>query len=212
MKLTFSLIETDAQITKDILNALLPDVQKMMSDAVKYLREQLPPLVQNAIIIQPEYQSLSNGSLRYELGVPDINERIMKIFSIWLANMQIKYEAPKISGSQIKSKLNISMIKTDFSDILSSDVAEIVDANTGSIVSWLRWLLLDGTVTLVEDHTIIIGKNARSRTGQAIMRQSDGKSWHVPNEFAGTESNNWITRAIDSIADEIDKVLERALS
>ena len=40
------------------------------------------------------------------------------------------------------------------------------------------------------------------------MVKSDGKRWGVPPEFAGTAGNNFVTRAIDSIEDDIINLFE----
>jgi hypothetical protein len=39
------------------------------------------------------------------------------------------------------------------------------------------------------------------------MKKSAGSSWSVPSEFAGTEDNNFITRAVLSAAPKIEQIL-----
>ena len=46
-----------------------------------------------------------------------------------------------------------------------------------------------------------------SRTGQAIMIPTKSGSWRVPASYIGTIENNWITRALSSIEDDIPNVL-----
>jgi hypothetical protein len=59
---------------------------------------------------------------------------------------------------------------------------------------------------LVKNFTVKIGPNKFSRTGMALMIDSN-KNWKVPSEFAGSPSNNWATRALDKIEDKIkDKI------
>ena len=120
----------------------------------------------------------------------------------------IVYDVPKINGNTITSKFSISMIKADYSDVLGSDYAQMTDSVRGYSLPWLQWLLLDGTKILINNHQVVIGPNSRSRTSMAIMRPGSG--WSVPNEFAGTQSNNWLTRAIDSSSDSINNLLKRA--
>ena len=43
------------------------------------------------------------------------------------------------------------------------------------------------------------------------MVQGKGKKWRVPPEFSGTPRNNFVTRALDSIEDDIVKLMERKL-
>ena len=84
----------------------------------------------------------------------------------------------------------------------------MIDSLRGYSLPWLQWLLLDGTKVLIDSHQVVIGPNLRSRTSMAIMRPGSG--WSVPNEFAGTQNNNWLTRAIDSSSDSINNLLKRA--
>jgi hypothetical protein len=41
----------------------------------------------------------------------------------------------------------------------------------------------------------------------AIMIPSSS-SWRVPPQFAGTENDNWTTRAINSVEDSVYKIIQ----
>ena len=103
------------------------------------------------------------------------------------------------------------MIRSDFSDVLSSDSGFVIDALRGYQLPWLEWLLLEGNKAIISKQEVIIGPNKFSRTGLAIMRPSN-KSWRVPSEFAGTIKDNWITRAIDNSESQINELLDKAFS
>lgn len=211
MKISLNLIETDSEINKAILNSLLPQTTNYMDKVISYIKNNLSSIIIENILSQPEYESLENGVLKAELGIPDASIRVNELINIWVNNIQIDYNSPKIVNNQIKSKFSIKMIRANFKDVLGTTNAEVVDYNTGSIVPWLRWLLLDGTSILVDNYEVVLGPNYRSRTGLAIMRKGDNKSWSMPSEFAGTIDNNWITRAIKQSAPQIDRLLKRAL-
>lgn len=209
--ISIKLIENNQQIQTAILNAMLPQIDTYMDKVANYIKINLPTLINEAIAEQPEYISLISGSLRLELGVPDAEQRVQQLISIWINNIQTLYNKPRIIAGKIKSNITIKAIRSDFSDVLGLDIAEITDYNTGSVIPWLEWLLLEGTTTLVKDHEVVFGPSDRSRTGYAIMLESAG-NWQVPSEYAGTKGDNWITRAINSYQDKINDLLKKALS
>ena len=208
MKISFTLLENSSEIYKKILDALLPDVLSYMQNATSLVKKELPQIIMGAILASPEYSSIVGGKLRFDFGLVDGSSKIDGLLQIWTNNIMIIYDTPKINGNAITSKFSISMIKADYSDVLGSDYAQMIDSERGYSLPWLQWLLLDGTKILVDNHQVVIGPNPRSRTSMAIMRPGSG--WSVPNEFAGTQSDNWLTKAIDSSSDSINNLLKRA--
>lgn len=211
MKLGIKILESEKEIQKSILSALLPDCIKLMRNVITNLKNTVPYVVAEGIYNSPEYQSLIGGSLRLEFGIPNANSKIAELIDFWINNMQFTYNPPVISGSKIKSSFSIEMIKADFSDVLGADAAQVIDLSRGYSLPWLEWLVLDGSKIIVPKYDVVIGPNPRSRTGLALMRESTN-NWRVPPEYAGTISDNWITRAIDSVSTDIMDTLEGALS
>lgn len=210
MKIGIKILENNSQIQKSILLALLPECKTYMKSVMEQLKLTIPNIIVDSIYNAPEYQSLVSGKLRLELGIPDANAKIAELIQIWLDNIQFTYNQPVISGAKIKSSFSINMIKVDFSDVLGTEAAYVRDNIRGYSLPWLEWLLLDGSKVIVPGYSVVIGPNIRSRTGLALMRLTNG-NWRVPSEFAGTIGDNWITRAIDSVAAEIDSALEGSL-
>lgn len=210
MKISFSILEQASHIEQKILKALQTEIQKAFN--VKKIISEIQNLVISSIQLSPEYQSMTGGILQGELGIPDPVNRLSTLLNLWLTNTKISFSTPVVTGSQIKGHLTIEMIKADLSDVNGSDIAFIVDSNTGKSVYWLEWLTLAGDKTIIKNYDIVIGSNRRSRTGFAIMRQAAGGKWKVPSEFAGTINDNWITRSIDLIADDIQDILKKAFN
>lgn len=211
MQLSIKILENSNQITQDILQALLPQVVSFMDNGIQKVKNNLSNLIKNAIINTPEYSSLLNGKLMYEFGIPDSSSKLASLIEIWSTNIQYSYTKPKITGNQIKSHFSAGCIRIDFADVLYTDYALVIDSRRGYSLPWLEWLLLDGTKTIVSRHEVVIGSNQFSRTGNALMRSSQ-KSWKVPSEFAGTSRDNWITRAIDTVSNQIEDLLQRSFS
>jgi hypothetical protein len=210
MNLSLKILETNQIIQKEILQALLPQVDIYMTRIMGNLKEKLPPIVSKAITNRPEYMSLVSGRLRLELGIPDASTKVSQLIQIWISNIQYTYKKPQISGGAIKSSFSASLIKNDFSDVTNTEAGSVQDNIRGYSLPWLEWLLLDGNRTIVPNQSVVIGPNNSSRTGMAIMRESPG-GWKVPAEFTGTINDNWITRAIEDAAPDINNLLNRIM-
>lgn len=211
MKFSLKILESESQIKKMIVQALLPSCEEFMDQVLQNIQRELPNIVSSAILNRPEYISLVSGTLRLELGIPDANSKVASIINTWMSNIVYEFKKPTFSGNKIKSSISAKLIKADFADILGLPEATVVDMARGYSLPWFEWLLLDGSKTIIPNHNVVFGPNSRSRTGGAIMRVSS-TSWKVPSEFAGTISDNWITRSIDDAESAIQDLLTRTLS
>lgn len=212
MQISLKILETNNEIAVQIAKSLIPDIKNYMDNAMKNIKNNLPAIIYKAVINSPEYVSITQGQLKYEFGIPDGASKINGLLEIWSNSIYTTYVPPSITTSgSIKTSFDISMVKADFSNVLGTDYANVYDQKRGYSLPWLKWLLLEGSVPIVKNHQVVIGRSSRSRTGMALMRESSSKSWGVPGKFAGTETDNWITRAIDSSASEIKSLIEKAL-
>lgn len=209
MKFSLQLLETDNEIQQKILQELKNYVNKVFNDATPKISRQLKNIVKEAIQKQPEYQALLSGDLKYQLGI-DNPAKIDNIVNIWSDNLVVESSPITIGASSLKGSISFSMIKQDYSDVLSSIDASITDKNTGSVVPWLYWLLLGGGDILVENYAIKIGPNPRSRSGNAIMVSSN-KNWRMPSKYVGVADNNWVYRAISSLDSTIENMIQTQL-
>lgn len=210
MKLSLNLIESNAEISSMILDNIRTYLQPKFVQAINNVSHQLPDIVSNAIKSQPEYQSLVNGDLKFELGVPDAASRVSSIISLWSRSLRVNYGQMRPSARGLSASFSVNMIPEDYADILSSDNAIVTDSLSGITIPWLEWLLLEGGKILVKNYQVKFGPNSRSRTGFAIMVSSN-ESWRVPPEFAGTKNNNWITRALEPIEDAVIDLMVKEL-
>lgn len=209
MKFSFKLLENDKQISSKILQALLPEMDTYLKKSLSIVRRLLPLTIVEIIENTPEYESLSGGQLQFEFGIPDPINQLASIIEIWSNNIDITYDSPSITGNKIKASFSVSLIRSDFSDVLSSDAGLVIDNLRGYQLPWLEWLLLEGNKTIIPKQEVVFGPNKFSRTGYALMKPSN-KSWKVPSQFAGTIRDNWITRAIDNGESKIYEVLDKA--
>lgn len=205
------IIENDSEIRQRLLSALLEEVRDSFNKSVPQIQRKIQEAVVGAIKGSPEYSSLVSGQLKLELGIPDAASKIEELLNIWTSNIEVEIKPFKVTNMGLSGGFSIHCIKSDFSDVLSTDAAQVEDNIRSYSLPWLSWLLLEGGKILVKDHVVVVGSSPFSRTGGAIMRTSMSSSWRVPPEFAGTERDNWITRAIDQLDDEITKIFQETI-
>lgn len=201
--------ETNSQISQKILKALSGEVDKYFKKAFTKCKADIVSIVSSAITNHTTYRSLISGQLRKEFGLDSASSRLSEILRFW-ENLEVTYTKPRIKSNEIIGSFKLSMIKSDYSDVLST-AAAVVNTEKGSQLEWLKWLLLFGDKQIIKDYEIKFGSNPRSRTGEAVMIGKSGGRWGVPPAFAGTANKNWITEAIDSVEGQVFKLLEDSL-
>lgn len=208
LKFNMKLLGSNSSIAKEMMNALLPDIEKYFDKVYAQMSRDIPDILISAIQAQPEYSALLGGTLQGEFGIPDPQNRLNEILSTIRSGQVVKRNPAKVSSNGIKGGIKLQMVKSDFSDLLSLGSASF-DTEKGSRLDWLKWLLTEGDTIIISNYEFVIGPYPTSRTGLGIMRQFGGSGWRVPPEFAGTVRNNWITRAIDSASQSIESALQR---
>jgi hypothetical protein len=210
IRCSINITETDDQISGRILRALKTELDKFLSKIFDRVKPQIVTTVQKAVVSSPEYNSLLSGDLKYEFGLPDSDSRVQTILNFW-TKINVEYKKVSINNNtKLAGGFILTMIPSDYSDVLSSSAA-VFTTEKGTDLNWLEWLLLFGSKTIIRDYEVEFGYNPKSRTGQAIMRGVKRGKWSVPSQFSGTQNNNWITRAIDSVESDIYKILSEAM-
>ena len=198
-----------SNIANEMLKHIVPEIEKYFSRAFDTLKEDLSSLVVDAIRMSDEYNSLLGGQLKAEFGLPDSAARVENIIK-YLENTNFQYSSILVSNGKLKGKFSLNLIQSDFSDILSLPDA-VFTTEKGSQLEWLRWLLLEGDTTIIKEYEVVLGPAPNSRTGMAIMRGTTKGKWSVPPQFSGTINNNWLTRVIDSVNNDIENLINLSL-
>lgn len=202
-----TILESESEISKRILKALLPDVEKYFRKVFNKCENRIVDIVSQAITNHRTYRSLLSGQLKGEFGLDNAGSRLSEILKFW-ENLTVNYNKPKIVKNQIISSFSLSMIKADYSDVLAASGA-VVGTEKGQKLDWLQWLLLFGDKTIIKNYDVKLGPHPNSRSGNGIM--VPGGRWSVPSGYAGTAKKNWITEAIDSAENDITDLLESSL-
>lgn len=208
-KLSVQLVDSKDQIEKKIRAELLKEVNRVMDSAINRTVKPIRILVKDTLMNQPEVTSLDGRQLAGEFGLSDGGQRIENIIDYWVNNIIVSKKRATASGSQLDASFTIKMIRSDYEDVLASNEATVTTTK-GQELPWLEWLLKFGDRAIVREYDVRFGINKRSRSGVAFMVRSK-RSWGVPPQFAGTADNNFVTRALDSIEDEIISIFENSL-
>ncbi|MEX0598519.1 MAG: hypothetical protein WD512_18700, partial [Candidatus Paceibacterota bacterium] len=98
MQIAFSLLDSDSVIQKQILDLLRDNMDSAFKKSLPNIKNKIKKEVRDALITEPEYQSLISGKLKYEFGIPT-SEKIQSIIDIWVNNITVNYSGIK-SGSR----------------------------------------------------------------------------------------------------------------
>jgi hypothetical protein len=151
-----------------------------------------------------------------ELGLSDpettrsaIVSEIVGAFSIRPMTVRSRYKSVTDFGG-----IEVVIIPTNFLvNLLSSPEASYM--SKGGVVTWLYWLLFSGTEVIIADYHVRYGTGAKtSRTDDAIMvpnGRGSNKGFSIVPNYAGTEDDNWITRAAYAALPKIQHELEEAI-
>jgi len=210
MQLSLKLVSTNAQIGNDILLALKSDLNECLRLAAIDSRREMRKLFELAITQDETWVSLHSGKLKGEFGLPsDGAIRLREILNIWLDNIVVDY-VPIRGTSVLKGSFSLCMFAKDWIDVINSNSATII-TDKGQSLPWLEWLLKFGDKTIVKEYTVKLTNSVRSRSGLALMKKDVKGKWRVPLEFSGTNNNNFITKLIDSLDNQIINIIEQAI-
>lgn len=208
MRASFQLQESSRQIKNMMIEALLPEIDRYLHQVLSEIKLPIQNTIARAIKDSPEYQSLVDnaGKLRGALGVVDAKAKLELIIDKWKSDVGIGYDPPTNVGGKIRAGFSLQIIRGDYADVINLAVSKFISENN-YLVPWLEWLLLAGRSRVVQNYVIEYGPSRRSRTGLAVMRKHPSGSFSVPSEFAGTDTDNFVTRALDKASNEILEII-----
>tara|TARA_Y100001934_G_scaffold275594_1_gene370391 strand:- start:2117 stop:2773 length:657 start_codon:yes stop_codon:yes gene_type:complete len=202
--LNFSLkMVNEDKVKKDILMAIQKHMKKNFNKSTDKIKMEVKNQVYNAILQSSTMDSLQSGNLREEFGLESVNPD--GIASAVSNIVKLKVESPRISGDKIVAKFTIEAAPSDLQTVTSGSEDGLQETEKGQSLPWLKWLLTLGDAVIIRSFEVKAGFPKRSRTGDKIMVK--GRGWRVPPEHSGSEDNNFITRAIDSVLPQLQNDL-----
>lgn len=209
LRITADLVESDFQIERLIMKAFYEEFAKKVKFTGNGLTSQAQIAIRLALYEQPEYQSLaSQGKLAKALGLPDGANSIEYVVDMIANSVKVDVDRPQLRRNSIVTGLTIA-VTIDPDQLIEQPEAQ-VETRKGESLPWLRWLLKEGDLEFITGYKIYYAPipKPRSRSGGAIMVEDEKSNWGVPPEFAGTDGDNFITRALVSAKEKVDKFVE----
>lgn len=207
-------------VEKQIRGNIVEKINRGLSNMQRTLTRELRSLIDEKIRHSPEYESLTTAILRGEFGLEDPRGKLDGIIKVFLQAFGTRIKLASSRGKTFKANLSI-FIDIDFDALVELDDAyqEATHSDPArehedvSFLPWLRWLLIEGTGPFVYDHSVVRGQGTGRSGLQFLMEYTPGQNYftEVP-QFTGTESDNFLTRAISDNSEEIRDFIRKRSS
>lgn len=199
-----NLITKTKKIEEHILKALLKEIKIKLPPLKPKITKIARGLIGKYIKMSPEYlEFTSGGVLYYELGVSG-QSTIDDLIAILANTVTVQIKNTFRRSGQISGGLTLKATPEGFINMVQG--MGVYTSENGHTVPWLQWLLTAGSEPILKDYRIQYGGKSSvfSRTGGPIMRKGS-KGWSIPPQFSGTSTNNFVTRAMDMLAPELEQ-------
>ncbi len=207
--ISIKLLESDPQIATKINESIAKQINTRISKTKANVIRSLKSAVGDWVRSSPEIGSLLSksvgGSLSSQFGLTavQVDAAVNRIVSAVSDSLVVTI---KPVDSKLRSTIEFNFQRTDFLNLLSLPEGHVV-TEKGRDLHWLDWLIMKGDTSIVLGYSYVAGPVGRSGGGEMNI----GGLWRVPPQFSGTQSNNFITRALDGHQKEIQKILEGLL-
>lgn len=203
------IVDSIDTISKRINSAIAELANDIIQKNISTIVSQVKNLIPNWIQAQPEIQSLltqSSSSLIGQFGITGSTQGIVTSITQSVVNStEVKFVKYR---SNLSGGLELRFQPSTFTNLLS-----LQDGHTiynGGDLHWLYWLLKRG------DEIIITNYQYNPQTGlgrSGLGNMIESGAFRVPPEFAGTEKDNFITRAFlgQTQESQITNILQKIL-
>jgi hypothetical protein len=213
MQISLKLLESDNHIRKLILDGCAETLNDAIVKASPQIQHRVRNDIGNIIRGTNEYISLIGGALRMDFGLQNPQSVVDALIALWQNELSVTISRYRTRGQNIVGKFEINAVDETFSNVLRSPYATYL--SSGYKIDWLSWLLQEGTASVIRGYEVVYTNAPYSRSGYALMKPVLGGSFAVNPAYAGTKTNNFITRAMAASEDRflniIQEEVERAL-
>ena len=209
--ITLKLTDTHATITNKINGALAQEMNHRVGKKRSYVLSRVRDLVGVWVRSQPEMLSLHAAdpkSLAAHFGIP-FGSADAAIAHIVMAIQNSTNFMFKKFDLKLQGGIFLGIQPEDFGNLLGLRSGHVL-TKKGQDLHWLSWLLDRGRDTIITGYHYTPETAPRGRSGGGTMGR--GSAWRVPPQFAGTKSDNFVTRAFDGREDDIVNVFHRVLA
>ena len=222
MSVKLKIVDSQKEIEAKILSDIVSQIDVKMKKAAPTIKILISALIKKALFESDHAKSILSGKLQKDFGLTSsmAETALLDLTSIVSRNIIIT-----ISTSKVGSKLPISqrsawsmavqILPLGLPESVRS-VGSYISEPSGVEINWMDWLLFKGVSILVEDF-FVSGEQENfpsSRSGNGIMLYSGrkGRGFRVDPQYAGTESDNFVLQAMNSILPTIVEIMRRYLS
>jgi len=191
--ITLKLLDSVAEIEKKVNEAIANLANQELSNKKTEILQKCKNLINGWILSQPEIISLNSSSpdsLAGQFGL--LPGQAISVTSSIINAVQdsITVKITKFN-SKLQGGITVEFQPSNFLNILN--IPQGHTSITGGDLHWMDWLLKRG------DNIIIVNYQYDPKSGvgrSGLGHMISGGAFRVPPQFAGTEKNNFITRAL----------------
>jgi len=203
MNIRASIKIDERQFKKEIQLELQRKVNKAIPKIQTELNNRFPALLKKhfSANVQP-----ITGDDFYALGVPTINDDLISIIDAASNSFEVKIAPANLL------KINIGILEKTHQHLLDLPEAyfNYTSSRGGGVIQWLKWILLEGGNSVVDGYEVNYTNSRFSRTGGALMNK--GPFFIVPENLQGVAGDNILTRAIQNINTDLEKLVKQVLN
>ena len=195
------IVDSLRKIQKSVNAALAKAINAFMPRMARNIEPKIRKLVESELRRSPEIQELrAGGILAFEFGLD--SDPTEEIVSSIVGSLEVK---TKKLDRNLSGGVYVYMQPSSYANLFSLR-ASIQETEKGVQLPWLEWLLLRGDEIIVAGFGVKIQSGA-GRSGGATMKEGL-TPYKVNSSYSGTLENNFITRAIERVSPQIEKIIE----
>ena len=159
-------------------------------------------------------QSLLSGKLKSDFGLTNsvAARAVSKIIDYVSDNV-------KVSLKYSFKGANIATFSLDLLPMGTKELSMLPEGNYvstgkfgGGDVTWLTWLVTQGTTVVIGDYYVFENPEGNTRAGSVMQKATKRDGFRVDPSFAGTVDDNFVIRALQPIIPEIKDQVFRTFS
>lgn len=188
--------------------AAIDAASKLTFNSSKDIKPEIIAILTRALNDSSTVKALREGKLRDDFGIFGnmVDIAIDNIIKILADNIDTQ---PKKSNKKKGVSISANLMPSDIS-VLTSVGGGSYQTESGDI-NWMDWLLTRGSQVIIKDFWLFEHAKGTTRSGgkEVMVKISKNKRdpFRVDPQHAGTRTNNFITRALDTVRDDIASVI-----
>lgn len=203
MALDLEILESNNQIEKMILAAIVKEIGPQFKSIANKIKQKIHPIIVKAIHQSPAMGSVRNGILKLDFGLT--SDPTKAVAEAVADSLEVEYKPTKLTGSTLSGGILIKIQPFDYLNLISMPFGINVTED-GDSLPWIEWLALRGNQIIIADFGVKY-QGGEGRTNGAIMTKSSAP-FKVNSSFSGVATDNFITKALNSNIKEIQKAIE----